>query len=291
MRNLLFFFFAVFFTISSQNVNAQELTVKETIDKISQNKWYLRRYESPDQFYNVPEEYRGTFMAFSPNGKVYYYKRGENEANKPRYDYSIANDKITITSHEGTKEVFDFEYRGYNIYFTVRSGNYKGFRYVWEKAEENLQIPASTAQSASTTNASASSEYNFATVEDLAAALNKGIRSARINFQDPSYSFNITGQTSFTYSSIEFYTKNNKMYIKMNIPQNGRCDYGMKETEAIITGQYGLGGDRFYIAFQYEYSCNDIDYKTIYANFYMKNKAHFEATQAAAKRLLKKGYL
>ena len=290
MRNIIILFFAILFCLSSPNLSAQKLTEKETIEKISKNKWFLRRYESKTQFYTVPKEYQGTYMAFSSNGKVYYYKKGDNEATKPRYDYKIYDGKIAITSHEGTKEVFDFElkdYIGYKIYFGVRSGDYAGIKYVWEQAEENKQIPESAAKTSTNTTSTDVSEYHYENVDELAAALNKGIRSAKINFLDPRYSFNITGSTSFTYSSIEFFTKNNELYIRMNFPQNGTCDYGLKETKAILTKQFGYSRTTYYIAFKYQYSCNSINYETIYANFYCKSHEHYEAMMATAKRLIK----
>lgn len=290
MRKLFIPFLLVLFSILSQDLCAQQMTEKETKDLICKYKWFLRRYESKTQFYTVPKDYQGTYMVFLPNGKVYYHKKGENESNKTRYDWKYANGKMTITTHEGTNNVFDFElkdYIGYKIYIGVRSGDYAGIKYVWERAEENLAKSenSTTIQSDSSSDQD-KSNYQFSNVQDLAVALNNGVRSARINFKPPSYSFNITGKTDFDRSSIEFFTKNNQMYLRMNIPRNGSCDYGLKETKAILTGQYGSGGKSFYIAFKYKYDCNSEEFETIYVNFYMHNKAHYEATKEAAEKFI-----
>lgn len=288
MKNILIAFFAVLFSLNCQELQAQSSTDKETIENICKNKWFLRRYESPTQFYTTPVEYQGTYMVFLPNGKLYYHKKGENEATKPRYDYKIYDGKISTTSHEGEKEVFDFRYGGYNVYFTIRSGSYAGITYTFERSTANVVTPQTT----STTNSSTSStqdnsDFEFDDVDDLANQLNKDILFGRINFQPPSYKFNSLGKTDFDRSSLEFVTRNNQMYLRMNLPKNGTCDYGLKETKAILSGQYGSGGGQFYIAFKYNYACNSVEYSTIYATFKWKSKAHHEATIAAAKRFLK----
>lgn len=288
MKNILIAFFAFLFSLSSQNISAQISTDKETIENICKNKWFLRRYESPTQFYTTPVEYQGTYLVFLPNGKLYYHKKGENEASKPRYDYKISNGKISTTSHEGEKEVFDFRYGGYNVYFTIRSGPYAGITYTFERSSANVATPETT----STTNSSAPSkidnkDFEYADIDDFAAQLNRGLLFGKINFQSPNYRFNTLGKTDFDRSSLEFVTKNNQMYLRMNFPRNGTCDYGLKETKAILTGQYGSGGGQFYIAFKYDYSCNSEEYKTIFATFKSLGKGHYEATKEAAERFLK----
>ena len=287
MKNIIIALFAALFCLNSQDLSAQT-NDQEIIENICKNKWFLRRYESKTQFYTTPVEYQGTYMVFLPNGKLYYHKKGENEATKPRYDYKIYNGKISTTSHEGEKEVFDFKYGGYNVYFTIRSGDYAGITYTFEKSSEVVELPEPKPSINSSSSASqAESEYEFADVDDLAYQLNNGLLFGRINFQSPSYKFNTLGKTDFDRSSLEFVTRNNQMYLRMNFPRNGTCDYGLKETKAILTGQYGSGGGQFYIAFKYDYHCNSEEYSTIYATFKSKTKGHFEATQAAAKRFIK----
>jgi hypothetical protein len=123
----------------NNDLSGQQMTTKETTEFICKYKWFLRRYEWNDKFYTVPKEYQGTYMVFLTSGKVYYYKDGENESDRPRYDWKLSGDKISITVHEGTKETFKFkieELIDYKIYITKQGGEYDGLTYVWEQAEK-----------------------------------------------------------------------------------------------------------------------------------------------------------
>jgi hypothetical protein len=133
---------------------AQEMTSsKEITDYIIQYKWFLRRYEWQDKFFTVPKEYQGTFMVFQPDGKVYYYKEGENESNSSRYDWRLSGtNNITLTIHDGTRKTFGFKLKdfiGYKIYITHNGGEDDGLTYVWEKAmkvEKNTQSNTTSSQ-------------------------------------------------------------------------------------------------------------------------------------------------
>jgi hypothetical protein len=270
---------------------SQQMTPTEITEYMCKYKWFLRRYEWKDKFFTVPKEHQGSYMVFLPQGKVYYHKKGERQSDQPRYDWKVSGDKILITTHEGMKGIFGFElaeFIGYKINITETAGQYKGMKYVWEQASEvqdedrvsNTKTVSSTIGTVKGTNPN----FDYSKLGNLVDSLNKLIRSAYINFQKPSYSFSITGQNSNVHSSIQFFEQDNQMYIRMNIPQKGDCDYGRKEIKAILTQQYGSGPDRFYIAFKYKYSCDPNTYETIYANFYRRDNEQKEAVWDAVQR-------
>ena len=134
-----------FLLITTTDLLAQEMTSKEITNYITQHKWFLRRYEMSPQYFTVPKEHQGNYMVFLPHGKVYYYKDGENESNRPRYDWKLSGtNKITLTIHDGTKNTFSFKLKdfiGYNIYITQNGGDMDGLTYVWEDAGEAVSVP------------------------------------------------------------------------------------------------------------------------------------------------------
>ncbi len=273
------------------NLFAQQMTSTEITEYMCKYKWFLRRYEWKGQFYTTPKEYQGSYMVFLPQGKMYYHKKGENQGDQPRYDWKVSGDKISFTTHEGTKSSFKFkleDYIGYKIYISVIGGQQNGLTYVWEKsAEVQAEDRVGSTNTVNSTPAPgrvSNPAFNYSTVDNLADSLNKLVRSARINFQNPSYSFSITGSNSTVHSSIRFFSKNNQLYIRMHIPEKGDCEFGVKETKAILTGQTGSGPDRFYIAFKYKYACDSYAYETIVANFYRRDNGQKEAVLAAVKK-------
>jgi uncharacterized protein (TIGR02145 family) len=131
----------------SQDLLGQEMTnSKEITDYITQHKWFLRRYEWGEKMFTVPKEYQGTYMVFLPQGKVYYYKKGDNENDRPRYEWKLSgSNRITITIHDGTKKTFGFkleDFIGYQIKITHNGGEDDGLTYLWEEAGKTVSISA-----------------------------------------------------------------------------------------------------------------------------------------------------
>ena len=291
MKKLTYALLLVMLLGIDNNVFSQQMTPSEITEYMTKYKWFLRRYEWKDQFYTTPKEYQGTYLVFLPQGKMYYHKKGEKQSDQPQYDWKLTGDRITFTSHEGIKGTFKSnlkDFIGYKIYISVIGGQENGLTYVWERAGEVQEEDRVGSNTRVTSNGSNAKEpdpaFNYATVDNLVDSLNKLIRSARINFQSPSYSFSITGSSSTVHSSIRFFAKNNQLYISMHMPANGNCETGNTETKARLTGQYGSGGNRFYIAFRFKYACNANSYETIYANFYWRDKRQHEALISAVKK-------
>lgn len=276
-----------FLLATEATVVAQSMSLQEKKDYICTYKWFLRRYEGNDKFYTTPKEYQGTYLVFLPNGKMYYHKKDENESKAPRYNWKLQGNDIVFTSHEGETGSFKFEltdFIGYKIYITLKTGYYKGVSYVWEQREKR---PAGSNDEVAV--AAVSNKYHFGTVKAFADSINKYIRYAHIGFGDGDkrYRLAVTGKTSFEKSSLEFVVKDDKLLLRLNIPQQGTCEYGLSNVEAKLSGQYGAGPNYFYVAFKYLRECNDSKYQNIYV-FFNREVDNEKERQAAVEAAFKK---
>lgn len=124
-------------------------------------------------------------------------------------------------------------------------------------------------------------KFEFINAQVLVDTLNHTIIKAGIGFSNPVYNFDTFGKTNLDNRSIEFFTKENKLQIRMNIPRNGVCDYGMKEIAAKYSGsgtvEYSNGKRGFYLKFKYSYSCNETTYEELFIYFYRKEEEVIEA--------------
>lgn len=279
---LLIFLFATEATVFAQTMSRQEKT-----DYICSYKWFLRRYEAEGKFYTTPKEYQGSYMVFLPNGKMYYHKKGDNESTKTHYDWKLQGNDIVFTTHENERGSFNFEltdFIGYKVYIKHKNGPYAGLMYVWEQAEKR---PANSNDDIS--GGGSANKFDFSTAARFVDSVNKWIRYANIGFGDgdKSYRMAVTGKTSFERSSLEFVVKDDKIQLRMNIPLNGTCDYGLTNVDAKLSGQYGTGPKYFYVAFKYFRECNDIRYQNIYV-FFNREVDNEKERQAAVEAAFKK---
>jgi len=100
----------------------------------------------------------------------------------------------------------------------------------------------------------------YYSAKEIADAMNSKIFSAKINRKAPYYKFEVFGKMDLDKRSIRFITKENVLYVQINIPRNGQCNYGLKEVKANWLGFTSYTGDYFYIPFQFDYECNEIKY-------------------------------
>ena len=127
----------------------------------------------------------------------------------------------------------------------------------------------------------ATSSYDFSTAQSRADFFNDKMVSAKINSSNPTLDFNAFGKTDFDRRSIEFIAKNGLVYLKLHLPRNGSCDYGLKEILAEKNGQSGtvqFSNDTrgYYIAFKYSYTCNNLGYKDLYVTISGIQEADYE---------------
>lgn len=127
------------------------------------------------------------------------------------------------------------------------------------------------------------SRYDLSSTQKLADSLNKWFQRASLGFAEPNYKFSRVGKVNFEYSSVEFFTSDNQLYIRMNIPRNGNCDYGLKEIKAEYQGGIGYNGFVFNVSFRYNYICNDKKYENIHCFFYEYNEEQRNAVSNALK--------
>lgn len=121
----------------------------------------------------------------------------------------------------------------------------------------------------------------FNSPSGMAAYLNRHLYKSYLGQLNSRYNFSILGNTSFEKSSIEFVTRKNELYIKMHIPKNGECDYGIREVKAeyntFSTLYVGAKGEKYLsLAFNHEFACNGITYKNIDVSIpYIENNNTF----------------
>jgi len=190
------------------------------------------------------------------------------------------NNKFTYSSEKasGTGKLIYYKYSGHSM-----STNDNYYRVtMWPKEE-------TTSNSSSTTTPSASPAVIPKTIEtyysakEIADAMNLNIGWANIGFSSPTYEFEVKGSMNMDKRSIKFITKSNVLYLQLNIPRNGECDYGLKEIKAKWTGQSGGGSglyDQYYFTFEYPYQCDGKDYKNIYVTFKTKPSFTKEGIEA-----------
>jgi hypothetical protein len=113
----------------------------------------------------------------------------------------------------------------------------------------------------------AESGPDLSTAQKLADYLNSKMWRVTLEAPNSTYEFNILGKIDFDRKSFKFTAKDNMLYIKMHIPKNGECDYGLKEIRAEYKTNghmtdTGGGTTKYYysIEFNFPYECNGTKY-------------------------------
>jgi hypothetical protein len=98
----------------------------------------------------------------------------------------------------------------------------------------------------------------------VASFFNEQMESAFTRADKNQLSFVTLGKIDFANRAIAFMVKDDALYIKINLPLNGTCDYGLKEikvSNAIVSEPQSKGTDNgYYVSFAYDYSCAGIQY-------------------------------
>ena len=149
----------------------------------------------------------------------------------------------------GTSTLIRYKYKGHNL-----STNNNYFRItMWPNATSN----------ASTINVS----ETYYSAKQIADAMNQKMFKAIIGNEGSSYKFEVFGSMNLDKRSIRFIDKNGILYLQVNIPRNGQCDYGLKEFIAEYGGTTGWGDDYFYLIFAFDYECSNTLYKSLNVHF------------------------
>ena len=172
-----------------------------------------------------------------------------------------------------------------NYIFYARTDQYKIGMYV-DKANEASRTytkptvsatkPVVTSKATTTNpaetnkpNTTRTRKYDFSDVNDLANMLNAKLNSAELKQEKGTdFKFQVFGKPDFIKSSINFFVKDNQLYIKMHFPKNGECDYGLKVEKAVYNGNKSTGrtvGENWYrgFHFKYTYECNQQVYNDL----------------------------
>ncbi|RZL46759.1 MAG: hypothetical protein EOP00_14010 [Pedobacter sp.] len=175
------------------------------------------------------------------------------------------NSNFTYSSEKasGTGKLTYYNHKGHSM--SVNDNYYRVTMWPKEPATTSTSTVPKTTPTVATTVPTVVETYYSA--KEFADAVNPNIRWADLNFSNPAYKFDVKGSIDMDKPSIKFISKQNVLYIQMNIPRNGQCDYGLKEVKAKWTGQAGQGDGYFYYTFAYEYICEPNTYKSIYVYF------------------------
>jgi len=149
----------------------------------------------------------------------------------------------------GTSTLIRYRYKGHDL-----SANNNYFRItMWPNATSNAR----------TINVS----ETYYSAKQIAAAMNQKMFKATLGNEGSSYKFEVFGSMNLDKRSIRFIDKNGILYLQVNIPRNGQCDYGLKEFIAEYGGTTGWGDDYFYLIFAFDYECSNTLYKSLNVHF------------------------
>ena len=199
-----------------------------------------------------PWNYNGTnesgFSAV-PGGRRFYGK----------FDY-IGEYAMWWTTDEYFGTIWDFQISWDNkaIYKQTVKENA-----LYVRCIRDIELSKPTETEGSSTSAVKKENYDLSTPQKFADFMNSNMGRAEIASRETPYYFTIKGKTSFDKKSVQFIVKNEQLYIKMHIPKDGECDYGIKEIKAEYLGFNGLGvgSGKDYVGyvnfnFDHSYECN-----------------------------------
>ncbi len=229
----------------------------------------------------ILEEAGMTFQKHDTNSEFYIYKKNDyvsfyvnyakgeltsvHVVSSPQKFYKAidiikGNSQFVKNSEKasGTGTVTYYDFSGHSL---AVNDNY--FRVtMWVK--EKTKTEKTTATTSPATPIAVETYYS---AKEIADAMNANMGWAKIGFAEPNYQFDVKGSLDMDRKSIRFISKENVLYVQLNIPRNGSCDYGLKEVKAKWTGQAGGGATQYYFTFEYPYSCNNVYYKNLYVTF------------------------
>lgn len=136
-----------------------------------------------------------------------------------------------------------------------------------------------------------SKDFDLSHLSDFVKILNTRIKYARLNFQEPSYKFEVTGKTDSDKRSIQFVIKNNLLYARMNFPAGGSCPETLTDVRVEYKGSRGTSSDNtFYLAFDYKLQCSSASYDRIYVFFNWSTENFYESAAARMRQCASDGY-
>jgi hypothetical protein len=210
---------------------------------------YIYKKNDYVSFYVNYEDGKLTSVHFVSSPQKFYKAISEIKGNSA---FTYSSEKAS-----GTGKLTYYKYKGHSM-----STNDNYYRVtMWPKE------PTTSTTTTSTSSTITPTIETYYSTKEFVDAVNPNIKWADINFSDPSYKFDVKGSLDMDKPSIRFITKQNILYIQMNIPKNGYCDYGLKEVKAKWTGQSGSGESYFYYTFEYNYQCEPNTYKNLYVYF------------------------
>lgn len=305
LKYILLFCFLATFAPQSQAQNLDNLTAILADGYTIEELHSLTDVLTLDNHRSVLEKRGFKFEKHDVSGESYIYKKNDyvsfyvnyekgkltsvHFVSSPQKFYKAVaeikdNSKFTYSSEKasGTGKLIYYKYSGHSM-----STNDNYYRVtMWPKEGTTSSNSSTTAPTASAPAAPKTIETYYS-AKEIADAMNLNIGWANIGFSSPTYEFEVKGSMNMDKRSIKFITKSNVLYLQLNIPRNGECDYGLKEIKAKWTGQAGGGSglyDQYYFTFEYPYQCDGKDYKNIYVTFKTKPSFTKEGIEAWIKK-------
>ena len=117
--------------------------------------------------------------------------------------------------------------------------------------------------------------YDYSTLQKFADSLNAHLFSAELYDKASGYRFAALGKIDFEKRSIQFTVKNNELYVKMHLPKNGECDYGIQEVKAKFLdwggALVGSNNNLMWVNFDHSYSCSGSYYTALHILLHKPN--------------------
>jgi len=189
-----------------------------------------------------------------------------------------SNSKYKLYSSEDIDEGGTLAYYDFGDYsYAMNTKYYRMTLWFPEKKSTNSTSP--TATTTKTTSSNINSDYYYS-AKEIADAMNARIDSAIIGYSTDKYRISVHGTMDLDRRSMRFITKENVLYLQLNIPRNGDCDYGLKEIKARLIGPQRRGSDYFYFSFDYLYKCQGKVYSCVVVYFHPNEGFNYDGLRA-----------
>lgn len=119
-------------------------------------------------------------------------------------------------------------------------------------------------------------KFDFSTAQKFADVLNANMSTAHIGAAGnySVYDFRSLGKIELAKRSVAFMEKDGELYVRINIPMNGDCDYGLKTFKVKFLNNCTLGMDELCVHIGMEYECNDKKFKDLLVAFPRREKEY-----------------
>lgn len=191
----------------------------------------------------------------------------------------IKDIKAEFTGKSGISKNGDksFLYLVFNYQYKCKGNTYTDLYFFFDYLSKDFETRTVSKISACCKWEKPKGVYDFTRMQTFADTLNATLRSARINKVEPYYNFTILGKTDLVNRSIQFITKENNLYLRLNYPASD-CNTGTKDVAVNFSGNSGTsapdaktGKSYLYYEFDLIYQCMGTKFNGVYV--FLENRS------------------